>query len=145
MNRKKEGIIGFGIIAAALTTAFIIFGARANDTDSMDNGNEAKNPTDNGNEVIKLHKALELGHKKISTIDLSILKHLSGVDAAVIDKRYREIAQGRLSVLPETTNDYAIAVASYITDIPAKVLMVHLSLQDIIRIKNYVIKETNSL
>ena len=88
MNRKKEGIIGFGIITAALTTAFIIFGARANDTDPMDGGNEAKKPEDNGNGangVITLHKALELGHKKISTIDLSNLKHLSGVDVYTLN------------------------------------------------------------
>ena len=97
-------------------------------------------PEDDDN-IIELSKSYKFEGKVIKSIDIARIEDLSGRDAKKIDKLYKKIAKGNISVQPELTNEYAIAAAHYITQFPVA-FFEQLSIKDIIKIRNRVINFT---
>lgn len=69
--------------------------------------------------VIKLSQTYDFEGEKISTIDLTKLEDLNAIQMQKADNIYRKITKSPAS-MPETTYDYAIAVAHILTEYPVE-------------------------
>lgn len=88
-------------------------------------------------DAVTLSTPVKFEGQVVKEIDMSRLKDMTGIDAQNIEKIYRKTTKN-LSAAPETTTDYAIAAASYITELPVEFFK-QLNLRDITKIKNRVI------
>lgn len=77
---------------------------------------EAEEKLDN---IIKLSRTYKLDGEEIDTIDLTKIEDLNAVTMQKADNIYRKITKTPAS-MPETTYDYAIAVAHILTGYPVE-------------------------
>lgn len=87
--------------------------------------------------IVHLSKKMKYEGKIITEIDISGIKDLNAKDLKKVEKLYRKTAKN-LSAAPETTLDYAIAMASYLTGMPVGLLSL-MSATDSLKLKNRVI------
>ena len=87
--------------------------------------------------VVKFSNTYNFEGKEIKEIDLSKLNELSGKDSKQIKKLYKKIADNT-SVSPETTDEYAMAAASFITGLPLE-FFEQIRLPDLVKIRLRVI------
>lgn len=91
---------------------------------------EAEEKLDN---IIKLSRTYRLDGKEIDTIDLTKIEDLNAITMQKADNIYRKITKTPAS-MPETTYDYAIAVAHILTGYPVEFFR-QISANDLTKIK----------
>lgn len=77
---------------------------------------EAEEKLDN---IIKLSRTYSLDGEEIDTIDLTKIEDLNAIQMQKADNIYRKITKN-VATMPETTYDYAIAVAHILTGYPVE-------------------------
>lgn len=87
--------------------------------------------------AVKLSEKIAFEGRLIKEIDLSGIEKLGAKDLKKVEKLYRKHTKN-LSAAPETTLDYAIAMASYLTKLPVEFLEC-IPAPDALKIKNRVI------
>lgn len=105
--------------------------------DDVINFNAEDNEEDNSDTVVHLSKKMKYEDKIITEIDISRIKDLNAKDLKKVEKLYRKTTKN-LSAAPETTLDYAIAMASYLTGMPVEFLSL-MPAADSLKLKNRVI------
>ena len=85
---------------------------------------------------VELSKIYKYEGETIERINLSGLEDISVEQQHAVDKLYRKITKN-ISSTPEFTPDYAVAMASVLTDLPLEFLK-HISFKDKIKLKNAV-------
>lgn len=91
---------------------------------------EAEEKLDN---IIKLSRTYRLDREEIDTIDLTKIEDLNAITMQKADNIYRKITKTPAS-MPETTYDYAIAVAHILTGYPVEFFR-QISANDLTKIK----------
>lgn len=94
------------------------------------NIDEAEEKLDN---IIKLSRTYRLDGEEIDTIDLTKIEDLNAITMQKADNIYRKITKTPAS-MPETTYDYAIAVAHILTGYPVEFFR-QISANDLTKIK----------
>lgn len=113
------------------------FAAEETVDDDVINFNAEDNEEDNSDTVVHLSKKMKYEDKIITKIDISRIKDLNAKDLKKVEKLYRKTTKN-LSAAPETTLDYAIAMASYLTGMPVEFLSL-MPAADSLKLKNRVI------
>lgn len=105
--------------------------AATNDKDTVKIDISAEDETiDN---VIEFSKRYDFEDKSIDRIDLSGIEDMSGATAQKVEQLYRKITKN-ISASPETTLDYAMAIASILTDLPVEFFK-QINAKDLMKIK----------
>lgn len=84
--------------------------------------------------VVELSKIYAYDDEEINEIDLTGIDNISDKDQKKAMKLYRKIADN-VSVNPEFTTDYAVAITHVLTEIPIEIIK-QFSFKDKIRLKN---------
>lgn len=87
--------------------------------------------------VVKLSVVRAYEGEPIREIDLRGIEKLNAVDLQKIDQLYRKNTK-KPSVMPETTVEYALSVAEYLTELPNFFLR-KMPASDVLKIKNRVV------
>ena len=83
--------------------------------------------------VVEFTKRYDFEGKTIDKIDLSGIEDMSGATAQKVEQLYRKITKN-ISASPETTLDYAMAIASILTDLPVEFFK-QINAKDLMKIK----------
>lgn len=87
--------------------------------------------------VVELSRKYEFDGRTIESIDLSGLEDITGAEATKIEKIYRTLTK-TYSSQPQLTPEYAMAAASYVTDLPVEFFK-YLKIKDVTKIQLRVI------
>lgn len=87
--------------------------------------------------IIKLSRTYSLDGEEIDTIDLTKIEDLNAIQMQRADNIYRKITKN-VATMPETTYDYAIAVAHILTGYPVEFFR-KIGANDLTKIKTRVV------